>query len=937
MSPSTTVPTVLALQGGASSPSSRFDAPARSKSSADASSDRDKLYEAYNLLHTLGKNFNVPIQAPTVLVVGHQTAGKSALVEALMGFQFNHVGGGTKTRRPIALHMRYNPECMQPVCYLTNDVTGREQQMSLEEIQTFIASENNRIESDPTRCFDHREIVVRVEYRYCPNMVMVDTPGLISAGASHGSGDDRRRPGDRPSRNSHERAHAQAAREAENLVLTKMKSPEYIILCIEDTTDWKHATTRSLVELADPNLSRTVLVSTKLDTKLGQFTEAEDIDDFVAGPILRKLHPHLSGGPFHTSVPCGRVGPKSTDAFNSNEAYIQGLRRREREDLNILSSMAGPQAAANLAPLVGVRRLRRFLEQRVEKCYRANVATIVPVLQQALRKTEEAQTRAHAELKALSTDSLKQAANQYREHFSKAVADCIQGTIAAPPDYFGETLEEEQMGGGSFHNPASHGSTDDEGVGDNVWSELVTGQVSHAKSKLYGGSQYHRALREFSAAVEHMTLPEVTEDEIANAAGLNDVHDGTNYMRAACVIAVTKAQTSFEPLVEALQVRARHVMRRLFPIVDHILESKGITVGGVDGGGAVEVDSARASAQHAAFTDAVHQIFNDFVESALAECLTRCEDDLRGMTRFVTWDLHERGNLAVQDSLPSKEMVNIYALTMDNKKSGNKKRRGGPDERVMEEWASANGEDVVSYGYDRDEAVAAKHNGRMVVGTSRAASDNNDNMDVMNLMEQVACMRDGDRTNRVVSALVQHIVRAWRMSFAQNVAMKFNCFFLLPFLEEFPFYLRQNLDKLYAGELNHMFDLSDAKAALERRLSDLDAEAAANRKLQTKFEEINQQLGQAKHLYATDAEEEPLPDDAPLPGVSADVSADVRQRDSSVSESETAVPISDEYYADSDFGEEEDEDAPFGDWQSADAEEDSEGEAEEWWNDEEED
>jgi hypothetical protein len=67
------------------------------------------------------------------------------------------------------------------------------------------------------------------------------------------------------------------------------------------------------------------------------------------------------------------------------------------------------------------------------------------------------------------------------------------------------------------------------------------------------------------------------------------------------------------------------------------------------------------------------------------------------------------------------------------------------------------------------------------------------------------------------------------------------------------------------------------------------------------------------------------------------VSADVRQRDSSVSESETAVPISDEYYADSDFGEEEDEDAPFGDWQSADAEEDSEGEAEEWWNDEEED
>jgi len=47
---------------------------------------------------------------PAILVVGHQTDGKSALVEALMGFQFNHVGGGTKTRRPITLHMTYNSD-----------------------------------------------------------------------------------------------------------------------------------------------------------------------------------------------------------------------------------------------------------------------------------------------------------------------------------------------------------------------------------------------------------------------------------------------------------------------------------------------------------------------------------------------------------------------------------------------------------------------------------------------------------------------------------------------------------------------------------------------------------------------------------------------------------------------------------------------------------
>lgn len=45
----------------------------------------------------------------------------AALIEALMGFQFNHVGGGTKTRRPITLHMNYNAGCVQPTCVLVTE------------------------------------------------------------------------------------------------------------------------------------------------------------------------------------------------------------------------------------------------------------------------------------------------------------------------------------------------------------------------------------------------------------------------------------------------------------------------------------------------------------------------------------------------------------------------------------------------------------------------------------------------------------------------------------------------------------------------------------------------------------------------------------------------------------------------------------------------
>lgn len=80
------------------------------------------------------QDFRKPFDSPAVLVVGHQTSGKSALIEALMGFQFNQVGGGTKTRRPIALRMQYNPECDVPRCWLTLE-NGREEPRTLGQIQ----------------------------------------------------------------------------------------------------------------------------------------------------------------------------------------------------------------------------------------------------------------------------------------------------------------------------------------------------------------------------------------------------------------------------------------------------------------------------------------------------------------------------------------------------------------------------------------------------------------------------------------------------------------------------------------------------------------------------------------------------------------------------------------------------------------------------------
>lgn len=49
--------------------------------------------------------------------------------------------------------------------------------------------------------------------------------------------------------------------------------------------------------------------------------------------------------------------------------------------------------------------------------------------------------------------------------------------------------------------------------------------------RLYGGAQYHRAMAEFRFVVGGVKCPAISREEIVNACGVEDTHDGTNYFR----------------------------------------------------------------------------------------------------------------------------------------------------------------------------------------------------------------------------------------------------------------------------------------------------------------------------------------------------------------------------------------------------------------------
>jgi GTPase SAR1 family protein len=407
-------------------------------------SSNEKLYECFNELHQLAQAFDKPFDAPAVVICGHQTDGKSALVEGLMGFQFNSVGGGTKTRKPIAIHMKYNSSCAEPSCYLlTSDTSGapQERAMRLADLQAYIEAENNRLESEQR--FSSREIVVRIEYRHCPNLTLIDTPGLISAA-----------PGKK-----NEKLQGFSS-QVEAIVKAKIEQREHIILCLEDSNDWTNATTRRLVMQVDPSLSRTVLVSTKFDTKLPQFARGADVETFLhpSKSLLGlgdEINTHVdammgNGRPFFTSVPSGRVGETKDDVFRSNDEFRSAVASREALDASEAEAKLGRKLIKEEKQQMGISQLRLFLEKLLQSKYLDSVPMIVPLLDKETRSVQSKLSLVKEELGGLEQDKMKEKGRALVEGFLSRLQLLLKGSATASVDKFGETTTDEHKRGGEI-------------------------------------------------------------------------------------------------------------------------------------------------------------------------------------------------------------------------------------------------------------------------------------------------------------------------------------------------------------------------------------------------------------------------------------------------------------------------------------------------------
>ncbi|TKW07227.1 hypothetical protein SEVIR_7G294000v4 [Setaria viridis] len=735
---------------------------------------RELLYEAYNELQALAAELGGAAGAPAVVVVGHQTDGKSALVEALMGFQFNHVGGGTKTRRPVALHLRFNPRCDAPRCRLlagpgdeVEDAGVAGRPMPLADIQAYIEAENMRLENDPCQ-FSEKEIIIKVEYKHCPNLTVIDTPGLIL-----------------PAPGRKNRVLQSQASAVESLVRAKIQHKETIILCLEDCSDWSNATTRRVVMQVDPDLARTVLVSTKLDTKIPQFARPSDVEVFLHPPTCVLDVSLLGDSPFFTSVPSGRVGSCHEAVFRSNEEFKKAISSRESEDIVSIEDKLGRSLTTEEKERIGVSNLRLFLEELLRKRYIESVPLIIPLLEKEHRNATRKLREISQEISDLDEAKLKEKAQLFHDSFLTKLSLLLKGMVVAPPDKFGETLINERINGGTFTGSENF--------------QLPNKMMPNAGMRLYGGAQYHRAMAEFRLVVGSIKCPPITREEIVNACGVEDIHDGTNYSRTACVIAVAKARDAFEPFLHQLGFRLLYILKRLIPISVYLLEK----------------DGERFSS-HEVLVRRVQAEFKRFAESTEQSCRERCMEDLESTTRYVTWSLHNKNRAGLRhflDSFAAPEQLSVNTLHEQLPVLNENKQDRPKGDPKSNHSSDTNSSGAVPETRLVDLLDSTLWNRRLVPSSER-----------------------------LVYALVHQIFHGIKEHFLVTTELKFNCFLLMPIVDKLPALLRQDLELAFEDELDSIFDVTQMRQSLGQKKRELEIEVKRIKRLKEKFGEINKKL-----------------------------------------------------------------------------------------------
>ncbi|XVF70187.1 hypothetical protein PTKIN_Ptkin11bG0141200 [Pterospermum kingtungense] len=454
-------------------------------------------FETYNRLQAYAVAFGLELPIPEIVAIGGQSHGKSSLLEALFGFRFNVCQVEMGTRRPLILQMLHDPSAPNPRCRFQEEDSEEygSPVVSASAIADTIKSRTEALLRSTKTSVSPKPIVMRAEFAYCPNLTVIDTPGFILKAKT---GEPENTP-----------------EEILSMVKSLASPPHRIILFLQQSSvECCSSLWLDSVREIDPTFTRTIIVVSKFDNRLKEFSDRLEIDRYLSASGYLGANTQ----PFFVAL------PKDRNTI-SNDEFRRQISKVDDEVLHHLRNrIKGGYDEEKFRPYIGFCSLREYLESELQKRYKAS-------LEQHCTEVNSELARMDSKIQAASDVShLRKSAMMHVASICNHVGVLIDGVADPSPEQWGKTTEEERS---------------QSGIGS--WPGVTVDiKPPNALLRLYGGAAFER--------VANILLAH---------AGRGGFRGGTE---AAAEIACTAARSWLSPLFDTACDRLAFVLASLFDI-----------------------------------------------------------------------------------------------------------------------------------------------------------------------------------------------------------------------------------------------------------------------------------------------------------------------------------------------------------------------------------
>ncbi|XP_076905564.1 dynamin-related protein 5A-like [Bidens hawaiensis] len=436
------------------------------------------------------------------------------------------------TRRPLILQMVHYPNAPDPRCKFQEEDSEEYGSpiMLASEIADTIKSRTDAMLRKTKTAVCSKPIVMRAEYAYCPNLTIIDTPGFILKSLTAAWLAKKGEPESTPD-------------EILSMVQSLASPPHRIIVFLQQSSvEWCSSLWLDVIRNIDPTLKRTVVVVSKFDNRLKEFTERREVDNYLSASGYLGENTH----PFFVALPKDKT-TVSNDEFRRHICQV---------DVDVLhhlqNSIKGGFDEDKYKSQIGFNSLRDYLESELQKRYKEAVPATLALLEQRCSEVNTELNSINTKIKATSDVAhLRRSSMLFASAICNHLGALIDGAADPDPQQWGRTTEEEKS---------------ESGIGS--WPGLATDiKPPNSTLRLFGGAAFERVMHEFRCATYSVECPTVSREKVANIilahAGRGG---GTGITEAAAEIARSAARSWLAPLLDTACERLAFVLKNLFDL-----------------------------------------------------------------------------------------------------------------------------------------------------------------------------------------------------------------------------------------------------------------------------------------------------------------------------------------------------------------------------------